>query len=202
MQVSTSSWTLLKCWRGRPYFRGYYIRRLSRAARKIARASLFWLQLKRSFIVIFSIRASTVMFYTTTLFVHCHFWCDPSSTFWDIVAVIYDMNLGGAVLLRVVDFTKWLARPRPFLTHDGSPIDWMTAKATMMTTHLLSGSAEWSCTVVVFACCWGRSPLQLRTFITLLLAMQCRKLPSEEKSAHGSSVTQTCWWSPLRRGRA
>ena len=78
------------------------------------------------------------------------------------------------------------------------PIDWTTAMASMMTTRLLGGSAEWGCTIGVCGCCWSRRPS--RMFISLLFAMQYRN--QRRRVLLDTRLTQTCWWSPLRRDQA
>ena len=98
---------------------------------------------------------------------------------------------------------KWLARSRLFLTHDGVPIDWTAAMASKMTKGLLKGSGKWGCTVAVCGYWWGTRPS--RMLISLLLATQCSKLPSEEKSVLGNSailkvlMVSSMWRSGLER---
>ena len=98
---------------------------------------------------------------------------------------------------------KWLVRSRLFLAHDGVPIDWTAAMASKMTKGLLKGSGKWGCTVAVCGYWWGTRPS--RMLISLLLATQCSKLPSEEKSVLGNSailkvpMVSSMWRSGLER---
>ena len=78
----------------------------------MSRASLFWLELKRSFIVVLPITASTAILYITALYVTRRFWHIPSWAEY-ILAVEYDMNFSGNIRLSINNFYEMACQVTP-----------------------------------------------------------------------------------------